>query len=838
MITIGSRLDDCSVEDLGSTNKSHVIDESGEPQTMNPGTVYRLNAQTQLVFGDVQAVFEFVGGADTAGDSSLDSRGRAEIETIKTAGTSTHASGMRMRTGATTTTGRKSMRSSVTSNTGKRDHRALYQHAKDALGMSMPYDRDLLWIAEASMQMPLPEGWEEVVGDGGQTVYKNLEVNVETDVRPQTLICRNLFQESRRKMDMEEATGTALDDDRLPRLLLLDPSTGVNLFHYVLPGRNTVGKARESCDIWLNSRACSKQHGYIEVRDSRFFLGDLGSTNGTFFGEFPSTASRQVTKGQEEEVTDGQLIMFGDVECTLSAPSGGTFTRTADPGSARSSAPSSARSHGSGRDAQALADAAVAKALASQGVMGAGGATVDYEEIRKIIREEVSAVAAASAPLGSLHPPRGSPPQSPKHQEGDQVSGKHGEGQASRQSSRPASKTSSAGRASAQTLSPRDSAAGLRETSKTEGLWDRVENEKMQAIGEGHGAKVTKLAQPKQMTYDVNEELRLAAELERVEGYVNEHVNEVRNVLGVEERTGITEGVPSRRKGFLARQEQRRQMMIDIGKKHYRKQAPYSELGAHLLPTGALHRILANLAAIPYYCIIAPVCKQLRSAVYCTQPWTTDNGDYCAGLWGRVVLKATRCADGHTLLSGLGPERLGFVKEMDLSGVLTITDDTLAAVAEQCPLLEVLLLKRRVDVGPQITDIGVEDIAACCHRLKNISLAWCSKVSDASVLALADGCPELEILDVSFCHSLTDKGVMAALEKCSRLEVLLLEACDRVSEQCIVALAQLVPRVKTLSLAGCTLGATTMSVIQIARSCELLTSIDLTGIAGLQDAAL
>ena len=37
-------------------------------------------------------------------------------------------------------------------------------------------------------------------------------------------------------MDMEEATGLTLDDDRLPRLLLLDPSTGVNLFHYV---RNT-----------------------------------------------------------------------------------------------------------------------------------------------------------------------------------------------------------------------------------------------------------------------------------------------------------------------------------------------------------------------------------------------------------------------------------------------------------------------------------------------------------------------------------------------------------------------------------------------------------------------
>ena len=48
----------------------------------------------------------------------------------------------------------------------------------------------------------------------------------------------------------------------------------------------------------------------------------------------------------------------------------------------------------------------------------------------------------------------------------------------------------------------------------------------MQPIGEGHGSRASKLAQPKQMTYDVDEELRLAEELERVEGYVGEHVNE------------------------------------------------------------------------------------------------------------------------------------------------------------------------------------------------------------------------------------------------------------------------------------------------------------------------
>jgi hypothetical protein len=60
--------------------------------------------------------------------------------------------------------------------------------------MTMPYDHALLWIAEASLQMPLPEGWEETGAHAGQTMYENLELNVRTDVRPQTVICRNLFQ--------------------------------------------------------------------------------------------------------------------------------------------------------------------------------------------------------------------------------------------------------------------------------------------------------------------------------------------------------------------------------------------------------------------------------------------------------------------------------------------------------------------------------------------------------------------------------------------------------------------------------------------------------------------
>ena len=76
-------------------------------------------------------------------------------------------------------------------------------------------------------------------------------------------------------------------------------------------------------------------------------------------------------------------------------------------------------------------------------------------------------------------------------------------------------------------------------------------------------------------------------------------------------------------------------------------------------------------------------------------------------------------------------------------------------------------MERRVDVGPQVTDIGVEDIAACCPRLKSISLAWCSKMTDAAMLALANNCPDLEILDLSFCH------------RCACFETLDVSACGR-----------------------------------------------------------
>lgn len=111
---------------------------------------------------------------------------------------------------------------------------------------------------------------------------------------------RNLYLEMKRKAEMESNLGTLFAEEALPRILVLDAETQLGVFHYILPGRNVVGKAKVGVDIAFGaSRAMSKRHAYLELREGRVFVGDLGSTNGSYIGEFPQTESRRLEAGQE-----------------------------------------------------------------------------------------------------------------------------------------------------------------------------------------------------------------------------------------------------------------------------------------------------------------------------------------------------------------------------------------------------------------------------------------------------------------------------------------------------------------------------------------------------------
>ena len=82
LIVVGTRAEQCTVEDLGSTNKSHIMaeDTGGDAQTLEPGMVYPLRACVQLVFGDVRAEFEFMRGPHTAATASSGGEGKRNAQ--------------------------------------------------------------------------------------------------------------------------------------------------------------------------------------------------------------------------------------------------------------------------------------------------------------------------------------------------------------------------------------------------------------------------------------------------------------------------------------------------------------------------------------------------------------------------------------------------------------------------------------------------------------------------------------------------------------------------------------------------------------------------------------
>lgn len=73
----------------------------------------------------------------------------------------------------------------------------------------------------------------------------------------------------------------------------------------VREGQNLIGSAPD-CEIVLQDPAVSARHASLRYKDSKFYLTDLDSSNGTFLNEGAQSIAR-------EELKDGDMIRLGDV---------------------------------------------------------------------------------------------------------------------------------------------------------------------------------------------------------------------------------------------------------------------------------------------------------------------------------------------------------------------------------------------------------------------------------------------------------------------------------------------------------------------------------------------
>jgi hypothetical protein len=70
-------------------------------------------------------------------------------------------------------------------------------------------------------------------------------------------------------------------------------------------GQNTIGSGAEN-DIVIHDSTVSSKHASIRYRDSKFFVTDLDSTNGTHLNDGSEPIAR-------EELKDNDLLRVGDV---------------------------------------------------------------------------------------------------------------------------------------------------------------------------------------------------------------------------------------------------------------------------------------------------------------------------------------------------------------------------------------------------------------------------------------------------------------------------------------------------------------------------------------------
>ena len=93
-------------------------------------------------------------------------------------------------------------------------------------------------------------------------------------------------------------------------LVVLGIGTGERSY-FLRPGQQSVIGRSKDAAICIDDTLISRRHALFELREDRFFVTDLGSSNGTFIDVV------QLEPHVEQEVASGETIQVGGVTVRL-----------------------------------------------------------------------------------------------------------------------------------------------------------------------------------------------------------------------------------------------------------------------------------------------------------------------------------------------------------------------------------------------------------------------------------------------------------------------------------------------------------------------------------------
>ncbi|XP_071947951.1 uncharacterized protein [Antedon mediterranea] len=102
-----------------------------------------------------------------------------------------------------------------------------------------------------------------------------------------------------------------------------------------------------------------------------------------------------------------------------------------------------------------------------------------------------------------------------------------------------------------------------------------------------------------------------------------------------------------------------------------------------------------------------------------------------------------------------------------MAGLKVLDDAMLHTIANNCHKLKEISLKSCIANTNQVSDSGLTELARCCP-LKEVVLSGVHSLTNKSVLALANNCPDLKCLYISGCSKVSSAAVRYLQDVCNR----------------------------------------------------------------------
>jgi hypothetical protein len=137
------------------------------------------------------------------------------------------------------------------------------------------------------------------------------------------------------------------------------------------------------------------------------------------------------------------------------------------------------------------------------------------------------------------------------------------------------------------------------------------------------------------------------------------------------------------------------------------------------------------------------------------------------------------------------------LQHIDLSDSSVVDDKVCFHIGTNCPRLRTLSLRG----SPQITDIGMEDVAMC-RVLQRLDLSFCHLITDEGIVSIGRNMPELQLLAIAHCTDVTEEGVQAIAKGCRKLVYLDMAYCRRVTDRGLRSILRHCPQLGYLDVRG------------------------------------